>query len=118
MDLAVERIRVRHIPYARSPTRRSRLYKPVGVGESDDAVRDEFSDAKLFKITVEEAAEAMVSVQDKWMADMHRFLISRLTTKEMSRDKQKQLAVQSRHFYRLQDTLYHKGSDRVWRRDV
>ena len=37
---------------------------------------------------------------------------------ELNRDEWKQLTVQSRHFCLLQDTLYHKGANGIWRRAV
>ena len=36
----------------------------------------------------------------------------------MDRDEQKRLAVRSHHFFLIQDTLYHKGADGIWRRAV
>ena len=49
---------------------------------------------------------------------MHQFLSTGLPPKEMNRDERERLAVKSRHFGLLQDTLYHKGVDDIWRRAV
>ena len=50
--------------------------------------------------------------------DMHQFLSTGLPPEEMNRDERKRLAVQSRHFCLLQDTLYHKGADKIWQQAV
>ena len=49
---------------------------------------------------------------------MHQFLSTGLPPEEMNRDERKRLAIQSRHFCILRDTLYHKGADGIWRRAV
>ena len=41
-----------------------------------------------------------------------------ITLEELSRDEHKRLAVQTRHFCLVQDTLYHKGADDIWQRAV
>ena len=53
------------------------------------------------------------------MADQYvLFLSTGVTLEEMNWDERKRLAVQSRHFCLLQDTLYYKGADGIWRRAV
>ena len=46
---------------------------------------------------------------------MHQFLSTGLPPEKMDRDEPKQLVVWSRHFCLIQDTLYHKGADNIWR---
>ena len=41
--------------------------------KSGDEVRDEFPDAKLFKVTAEVMVDRTVSREDKWLTDMHPF---------------------------------------------
>ena len=86
--------------------------------ESGDGVQDEFLDAQLFQVTVEVVADKSVDIEDNWMMDMHQFLSTGQPSEELSQDERKRLAVQSRHSCLLQDTLYHKGADGVWRRAV
>ena len=52
------------------------------------------------------------------MTDMHQFLSTGLPPDKMDRDEWKRVAVQSRHFCLIGDTLYHKGADGIWRRAV
>ena len=49
---------------------------------------------------------------------MHQFLSTGLPPYKMDRDERKRVAVQSRHFYLIGDTLYHKGVDSILRRAV
>ena len=46
---------------------------------------------------------------------MHQFLTTRIPPEKMDRDKRKRLTIRSCHFYLIQDTLYHKGADSIWR---
>ena len=87
-------------------------------GEASDGVQDEFPDARLFKITTETTVDGTVVDEDKLQMNMHQFLSTELPLEEMNWDERKRLAVQSRHFCLLQDTLYHKGMDGIWRRLV
>ena len=63
MDPTSTRIRVSYIPQAWTEVQHA-------VADYLSGVRDEFLDAQLFKITVEEAIDALVPVEDKWMTDM------------------------------------------------
>ena len=82
-------------------------------GEAGDGVRDEFPDAELFRITTEPANDSTVAEKDKWLTDMHQFLSTGLPPDKMDRDERRQLAVRSRHFCLIQDTLYYKGADGI-----
>ena len=87
-------------------------------GEAGDGVRDEFPDAELFRVTTEMATDATVVEEDKWLTDMHKFLSIELPPKKMDWDERKWLTVCSRHFCLIQETLYHKGAEGIWRRVV
>ena len=50
---------------------------------ADDGVRNEFPDAKLFKI-IEAVVDESVTGEDKWMTDMHQFWSARLPLEELS----------------------------------
>ena len=82
-------------------------------GEAGDGVRDEFPDAELFRITTKPATDSTVAKEDRWLTDMHRFLSTGLPPDKMGRDERKRLGVRSHHFCLMQDTLYHKGADRI-----
>ena len=87
-------------------------------GEARDGVWDEFPDAELFRITMEPATDSTVAEEDKWLTDIHQFLRTGLPPNKMDRDERKRLAVRSRHFCLLRETLYHKGACGIWRRAV
>ena len=105
MDINIARIRIRNIP-------------PTGDGEAGDRVRDDFPDAELFKVTTDTVVDDTVASEDIWLINMHQFLNIGLPPEDLSRDERKRLAVQSRHFCLIQDTLYHKGADGIWRHIV
>ena len=62
-------------------------------GEARDGVRDEFPNAKLFRVTAEPATNSIVAEEDKWLTDMHQFLSTGLPPDKMDRDERKRLAV-------------------------
>ena len=47
----------------------------------------------MFKITIVEAIDASVPVEDKWMTNTHKFLSSGLPPEDMNRDEWKRLAL-------------------------
>ena len=57
-------------------------------------------------------------IGDAWITEMTIFLSTGLPPENMSLDERKRLAVRSQNFYLLNDTLYHKGADGIWRRAV
>ena len=87
-------------------------------GEMGNGVQDEFPDAEFFRITTELATDATVAEEDKCLTDMHQFLSTRLPPDNMDRDKRKRVAVRSNHFCLIEDILYHKEVDGIWRRAV
>ena len=76
-------------------------------------MQDEFPDAELFRITTEPATDATVADEDKWLTEMHQFLSTGVPPENMDRDERKRVAVRSRHFCLVGDTLYHKGADDI-----
>ena len=57
-------------------------------------------------------------MDDSWITEMTIFLTIRLPLQQLSADERKRLAVCSKNFCLLNDTLYHKGADGIWRRAV
>ena len=57
MDFAVAGVQIRYLPSTRSTTCCGRLLE------------------QLFKITAEAVVEKSVAVEDRWMTDMHQFLM-------------------------------------------
>ena len=55
---------------------------------------------------------------DLWITEMTIFLSIGLPLEGMPLDERKRLSVRSRNFYLLNDTLYHKGADGIWRQTV
>ena len=87
-------------------------------GEAANGVQDEFPDVELFRITTDPATDATAANEDKWLTKMHQFLSTEVPSENMDRDERKRVAVKSRHFSLVGDTLYHKGADDIWRRTV
>ena len=58
------------------------------------------------------------SDEDKWFMDMSIFLSTEFPPPWMRTGENKILVVRSRNFCLLQETLYHKGSDDIWRRCI
>ena len=55
---------------------------------------------------------------DTWITEMSIFLSTGLPPENMSLDERMRLAVRSRNFCLLNDTLYHKGANGIWRRAI
>ena len=51
-------------------------------GEAGDKVRDEFLDAKLFKVIMEMVADETVAGEDKWLTNMRQFLSADLPSEK------------------------------------
>ena len=56
--------------------------------------------------------------EDEWISEMTIFLSTGIPPEHMSTDERKRIAVRSRNFCLLNDILYHKGADGIWRRAV
>ena len=56
--------------------------------------------------------------KDKWITEMTQFFNTGLPPDHLTLNAQKRLAVRSRNFCLVSDTLYHKGLDDIWRRAI
>ena len=56
--------------------------------------------------------------EDEWITEMTHFLSIGPPPDHLTLDARKQLAVQSRYFYLVSDTLCHKGSNGIWHRAI
>ena len=57
-------------------------------------------------------------MEDKWITETTIFLTIGLPLQQLSADERKRLAVRSRNFCLLNNTLYHKGPDGICRRAI
>ena len=77
-------------------------------GEPAEPTYDDLPDAGLFSVTT-----LPDDKEDEWITKMTHFLSIGLPPDHMTLDARKRLAVQSRNFCLVSDTLYHKGSDGI-----
>ena len=87
-------------------------------GEEGAGVKDDFPDGQLFRVDIVRVHELNEDSENAWISEMSNFLTSRLPPKHLSANERKRLAVRSWNFCLLNDTLYHKGADGIWRRAV
>ena len=87
-------------------------------GEEGTGVKDDFPDGQLFRVDTVRVQEINEEIEDAWITEMTIFLTTGLPPEHLLANKRKQLAVRSRNFCLLNDTLYHKGADGIWRRAV
>ena len=87
-------------------------------GEEGIGVPDDFLDGQLFRVEAVRVQEINEESKDAWISEMTIFLTTGLPPEHLSADERKGLAVRSRNFCFLNDTLYHKGADGIWRRAV
>ena len=87
-------------------------------GEDRTGVKDDFPDAQIFWVNTVATTEMGEDMADAWITKITIFLSTGLPPNNMSLDERKRLVVRSRKFYLLNDTLYHKGIDGIWRRTV
>ena len=85
------------------------------LGEPADSTYDDLPDAHLFNLTT---TTILDENKEKWIRDMAHFLNTELPLDHLPRDARKRLAVRSRNFCLITDTLYHKGSNGIWHRAV
>ena len=85
-----------------------------------DAIKDDddFPDGAILHIAAEDLEGEYTSHADKWLTKMSTFLSTGLPPPRMRTDEKKRLGVRSQNVCLLQDTLYHKDSDGIWRRCV
>ena len=79
---------------------------------------DDFSDGTILQIEANDSEHHCAPHEDKWLTKVSEFLSTDLPPPRMWTDEKKRLVVRSRNFCMIQDTLYHKGSDNVWRRCI
>ena len=80
-------------------------------------MKDEvFPDGQLFRVDTVHVQEINEVSDDVWISEMTIFLTTGLQPEHLPTDERKWLAVRSRNFCLLNDTLYHKGADGIWRR--
>ena len=82
-------------------------------GELADSTYNDLPDTGLFSLTT---APTPDENEDEWISKMTHFLITGLPPDHLPLDARKRLAVRSRNFCLITDTLYHKGLDGLWRR--
>ena len=87
-------------------------------GEPGTKVKDDFLDAKIFRVDTVVAIEMDEDKANLWITKMTIFLSTGLPPEGMPLDERKRLAVRSQNFCLLNNTLYHKGTDGIWRRTV
>ena len=87
-------------------------------GEDGTRVKDDFPDAQLFRVETVQSQDMNEDMEDNWIIEMTIFLTTGLPPQQQSIDERKRLAVHSRNFCLLNNALYHKGANRIWRRAV
>jgi hypothetical protein len=84
-------------------------------GEAPAGVADDFHDAGVMTVTLETGPR---DDPEKWLTDIIYYLSHGVPPEELSKAERKRLQVRSRAFSLMNDNLYHKSSDGVWRRMV
>ena len=87
-------------------------------GKEGTGIKDDFPDGQLFRVEAVNAQGVNEESEDVWISEMTIFLTTGLPPKHLSADERKRLVVWSRNFCLLNDTLYHKGVDGIWRRTI
>jgi hypothetical protein len=85
------------------------------LGEAPAGVADDFPDARVMTVSPKKGSKGD---PDKWLTDMVYFLSHGVPPKELSKAERKRLGVSSQAFSLMNDNLYHKSADGVWRRVV
>ena len=86
--------------------------------EEGTRVKDDFPDAQLFRVETVQSQEMNEDMDDSWITEMSIFLTIGIPPQQRTTNERKRLAVRSQIFCLLNDTLYHKGADGIWRRGV
>jgi hypothetical protein len=84
-------------------------------GEAPTGVANDFPNAGVMTVIPETGPR---DDPDKWLSDVIYFLSHGVPPEELSKAERKQLGVRSRAFSLMNDSLYHKSADGVWRRVV
>ena len=88
------------------------VWSRLDNGENARKDDGDFPDADILRLTTIASQEERNS-PDRWLVEMTYFLSTRLPPPQLRMDEKKQLDVQSRNFYLVEDVLYHKGSDGI-----
>ena len=75
---------------------------------------DDFPDGEILHIEAEDPKQNNAQHEDKRLKEMSTFPSTGLPPPRMRTDGKKRLVVRSWNICLIQDTLYHKGSDRIW----
>ena len=89
----------------------NRIENVADVVEGDD----HFPDGAILHIDTNDPEHHNAPPEDKWLTEMSEFLNTGFPPPRLRTDEKKRLAVRSWNLCMIQDTLYHKGSDGVWR---
>ena len=92
----------------------SRIENGADAMEGDD----DFLDGAILHCSTNDLNHHRTLPQDKWLTEMSEFLSTGLPPPRIRIDEKKRLVVRSRNFCMVEETLYHKGCDGVWRRCV
>jgi hypothetical protein len=83
--------------------------------EAPAGVANDFLDAGVMTLKPETGPR---DDPEKWLTDIIYFLSHGVPLEELSKAERKRLGVRSRAFSLMNDNLYHKSADGVWRRVV
>ena len=82
------------------------------LGEEGTCVKDDFPDGQFFRVEAIRVQEINEESDDAWISEMTMFLTIGLPPEHLSADERKLLAIRSRNFCLLNDTLYHKDVEK------
>ena len=88
------------------------------LGEAGTTIIDDFPDAQLFRVETVQSQDMNEDMEDSWIIEMTIFITTGLPPQQLSTNERKRLAVRSRNFCIINNTLYHKRVDGIWRRVV
>ena len=86
--------------------------------ESSARVKDDFPDAQLFRVDTVATTEMDDDQEDLWITEITILLSMGLLLEGKSLDERKTIAVRSQNLCLLNDTLYYKAADGIWRHAV
>ena len=78
----------------------------------------DFPDGEIIHNEAENPEQSHAPHEDKSLTEISTFLSTGLPPPRMRTDEKKRLAMRSRNSCLIQDTIYHKGSDRIWCRCI
>jgi hypothetical protein len=81
-------------------------------GEAPAGVADDFPDARVMVLSPKKGPK---DDPENWLTDMVYFLSHGIPPEELTKAEWKRLGVRSQAFSFLNDSLYHKSADGIWR---